>query len=126
MGLVKKVPFLLEYLDEDLNRSIEVLFDNGNSLSEKVKSRQSGMYSYYKGGCLNGKNDAFLNQCIAFILWDENRNPSNWIITPDLDVILVYYQDPTVYKYTDEDLGLTGPSIRDACKHFDLQGNLKD
>ena len=126
LDLVQKIPFLLDYLDEDPNRSLDVSFDNGNSLSEKVKKHQSGEYSWSNSTCLKGMTEAFLDQCVAFVLRDEVGHGSNWIITPELDVILVYYQYPTVFKYSDEDLGLKGPSIRYACQHFDLEGNLKD
>lgn len=125
LSIVNRIPFLLDYLDADNRRSIQVSFDNGNSLSDRVKKFQSGQNSWVNGICLDGENDYFLNKCVSFVLFNEYGNGSNWITTPDLDVILVYYQHPTVYKYSDEDLGLTGPIIRYACKHFDLNGNFK-
>lgn len=124
--LVNEIPFLLEYLDEDPERRIEIAFDNGFSLSEKVKKYQAGHNSWYEGACLIGASEEFLNNSVAFILRNESGEGSNWLITPDLDVILVYYQHSTVYRYNDEDLGLEGPSIRYACKHFDLNGNIKE
>jgi len=124
--LVNEIPFLLTYLDENPERRIEISFDNGFSLSPKVKKYQSGQNSWYKGSCLTGAKDEFLNKCVAFILRNEKGEGSNWLITPNLDVILIYYQHPTVYRYSDEDLGLMGPSIRYACKHFDMNGNLKE
>ena len=125
LDLVNRIPFLLDYLDEDNRRRIHVSFDNGNSLSDKVKNKQSGSSYKFNGVCLKGKNENYLNQCVSFVLFNEYGNGSNWIITPDLDVILVYYHHSIVYKYSDKDLGLKGPSIRYACKHFDLNGNLK-
>ncbi|NOQ71047.1 MAG: hypothetical protein GQ574_03535 [Crocinitomix sp.] len=124
LKLVNQIPFLLDYLDEDQKRSIEISFDNSNSLSEKMKKFQSGENTWANGICLNGKSESYLNRCVAFILRNEFGNGSNWLITPDLDVILIYYQHTSAYKYTDEDFGLSGPSIRYACQHFDLKGNL--
>lgn len=124
--LVNEVPFLLAYLDENPERRIEIAFDNGFSLSPKVKEYQSHDNRWYKGSCLTGAKDEFLNKCVAFILRNEHGEGSNWLITPNLDVILIYYQHATVYRYSDEDLGLLGPSIRYACKHFDMSGNLKE
>ena len=124
--LVNEIPFLLEYLDEDPERRIEIAFDNGFSLSEKVKKYQAGHNSWYEGACLIGANEEFLNNSVAFILRNESGERSNWLITPNLDVILIYYQHVNVYRYSDEDLGLKGPSIRYACKHFDLNGNIKE
>ncbi|MFK7971169.1 MAG: hypothetical protein AB8F95_12415, partial [Bacteroidia bacterium] len=123
--LVKQVPFLLDYLDGNPKRSLDITFDNGNSLSEKVKEHQSAKKSWYSGACLDGKTEEYLDRCVAFVLRDHEGNGSNWLITPELDVILVYYQHPKVYKYSDEDLGLKGPSIRYACKHFELNGEIK-
>lgn len=124
-SLVQQVPFLLEYLDENPKRSIDITFDNGNSLSEKVKEHQSTENSWYNGNCLNESSEDYLNKCVTFVMRDEKGNGSNWLITPELDVILIYYQHSKVYKYFDKDLGLEGPSIRYACKHFDLKGNIK-
>ena len=123
--LVNQIPFLLDYLDENPNRSLDIAFDNGNSLSKKVKEYQSGKNSWYDGICLNGKTEEYLNKCVAFVLRDEEGNGSNWLITPELDVVLIYYQHPKVYKYSDKELGLQGPSIRYACKHFELNGEIK-
>ena len=39
MNLVRQIPFILEYLDENSQRNIDVPFDNGTSLSKKIKTK---------------------------------------------------------------------------------------
>ena len=123
VALVQGIPFLMDFLSENDERSIEILFDNGNSLSPKVKKYQKGGREW---GCLTGANEDYLNSCVHFVMRDSNGS-SNWIITPEQSVILVYYQgNGNVYKYNDRDLSATGPSIRRVCQYFELNGDLKE
>jgi len=123
---VNQIPFLLEYLDENPERSLEITFDNGYSMSTIVKEYQSGVNSWYEGACLTGADEDYLNACLAFVLRNEMGQGSNWLITPDLDVFLIYYQYPTVYRYSDDDFDTRRVSTRYVCQAFNLDGTFKE
>lgn len=123
---VIQIPFLLEYLEKNPKRSLGIVFDNDNSLSKYVKMCQSRRLGSSNVACLKDAKEDYLNQGTMLVLKDENDYLSNWIITPELDVILTHYQNPKVYKYTDKDLGMEASHIRYLCQHFKLNGDLKE
>lgn len=114
---VQRVPFLMAFLAADTARRAVVSFNNLRSLSEKMKEYQLSGHD-----CLQGVSASYLNQCVAFRLTEENGRDSVWLITPQLDVILLYYFGQGAYKYSDAQLG---NNRQRACKHFNLDGSLK-
>ncbi len=114
---LQRIPFLVEFLAADTARRAVVSFNNIRSLSEKMKEYQpSGR------DCLQGVSVAYLNQCVTLRLTEESGRNSVWLVTPQLDVILLYYFGEGAYKYSDAELG--NDRYR-TCKHFNLDGSLK-
>ncbi|UOQ97260.1 hypothetical protein MUN81_18725 [Hymenobacter sp. 5317J-9] len=114
---LQQVPFLMTFLAADTARRAIVSFNNIRSLSEKMKE-----YQLSGRDCLQGVSTAYLNQCVALRLTEENGRDSVWLITPQLDVILLYYFGQGAYKYSDAELG---NNRYHTCKHFNLDGSLK-
>jgi len=125
-NLLKQIPFLLEYIEAKPDRGIDIVFDNGNSLSDKVKERQSGNYhwSSVSNACLAGATEEYLSKCATIILRINGKNGgSQWIITPELDVILTYDSGPGCLP---EILKQHNFKERFPCMQFNTNGELKE
>ncbi len=136
---VQSVDFLMNYLDENTSRKIDIYYFDNKAINDYIidgfnknpeKWAEYDNHESNKGftnlycGCNFRFDYEYLFDAIFFELFDESAGSSIWILLPDNTPALYYFEGKKVYNYTYQELGTEGVSVQHACKKFDKNGKI--
>ena len=141
---VQNINFLMQFLDADTARKIEICFFddrafnnynidafNGDPAKWKIYDEmvkrapdQSKYIKVYCGCNFRLEND-YLKDAIFFELIDEFKQKSIWALLPDETPVLWFFEGQKAYKYSYTDYKTNGISVQDPCTKFDSEGQFK-
>lgn len=141
---VQNIKFLMQFLEEDTARKIEICFFDNRAFNnyniesfnknpaewqkydEMIKRMpdQSKFINLYCGCNFRMKNDD-LENAIFFELINEFNDKSIWVLLPDETPVLWFFEGPKAYKYSYKDYETKGVSVQHACIKFDSEGQFK-
>lgn len=141
---VQNVNFLMQFLEADTTRKIEICFFDNRAFNnyniesfnknptewqkydEIVKRMpdQSKFINLYCGCNFRLKND-YLENAIFFELINEFKEKSIWVLLPDETPVLWFFEGQNAYKYSYKDYETKGVSVQHACTKFDSEGQFK-
>ena len=141
---VQNIKFLMQFLEEDTTRKIEIcFFDNRAFNNYNIESfnknpaewqkyddmvkrmpDQRKFINLYCGCNFRMKNDD-LENAIFFELIDEFKDKSIWVLLPDETPVLWFFEGQKAYKYSYKDYKTKGVSVQHACTKFDPEGQFK-
>lgn len=120
---LQRIPFLLNYVAADSARKLAVSFNNTVSVSAKISEKQR-LPVDRPSAFLPDAPASFLNRCLSFELTDEQNRTSRWVLTPELELILHWYNGSGVLHYSRQELDGPEPTITFRARRFDLHGRL--
>lgn len=139
LNRVQSVDFLMDYIEEDTSRTMEVFYFDYQGVNDHVidgfnknpeewaqydKYNKDSKFEHLYCGCNYRLDNEYLQSSILFELTDEFGNSSLWILLPDNTPVLHFFEGRRAYNYTYEDYGTKGVSVQYACAKFDTNGNL--
>jgi hypothetical protein len=138
---VQNIKFLMQFLEEDTARKIEICFFDNRAFNnynidgfnknpsewqkydEMVKRMpdQSKFINLYCG-CNFRLDKEYLENAIFFELISEFKEKSIWVLLPDETPVLWFFEGQNAYKYNYKDYKTKGVSVQYACTKFDSEG----
>lgn len=139
---VQNIKFLMEFLNSDTSRKVEIGFFNDRAFNDynidgfnknptewakydemvKLIPSQKEYINLYCGCNFRLENE-YLKNSIFFELIDESNEKSIWVLLPDETPVLWFFEGSNAYKYSYKDYKTKGVSVQYACEKFDSEGH---
>ena len=139
LSRIESAPFLMDYLQEDAKRTIELFYFDDKGVNDHVierfntnpqewekydKFNKDPKFEHLYCGCNLRLASEYIQDAMLLELTDEFGNSSIWFLLPDGTPVLHFFEGRQAYKYTYKDFGTTGVSVQYACTKFNLDGKM--